>query len=502
MSSAKCPNCDLCNCTKGFCGGYKNCRIYPTHNYPSNAGHCVNVNSCGPNEGYSDCSLSRFAKLPYSRLKVQGKWKSYVRKMYEGKDCKFSASTSYNPQDVAKLYGWPTGITGQTFPIYLIELGGGYNAANITVLFQKWGLPVPTITDVSVDGAVNTYSNDPNGPSVEVDLDICVACGIYSYMTGQSADIRVVFAPNTDQGFVDALNKVAMAGNGICSISWGSAEDVSDTSYINSMDNAFQAGVKNGVTWTVAAGDNLANDGTNTPTADFPASSPWVVACGGTALISNGLTTIVSETVWNSDGGGTGGGFSKIEPRPNYQSGVNTTNFRAEPDVTGNAAPETGWNTTFGTIGGTSAVAPAYAGYFAACCVKTGKPLGLVNSALYLNEVTFRDIVSGGNDGYNAGPGYDEASGLGVATLQTFNALTGGTTTLPNPPPVNPNPPPVTNPTPTSPTLLDVENVVNTVCKGLESQLPLRYARLVELVRVSIITGLQQLFAAKGHWFK
>ncbi|HSM79386.1 MAG TPA: S53 family peptidase, partial [Bryobacteraceae bacterium] len=185
-----------------------------------------------------------------------------------------------------------------------------------------------------------------------------------------------------------------------------------------------------GITVCVASGDNGSSDGQADGAAhvDFPASSPNVLACGGTTLqLANG--GIQSEVVWNdgANGGATGGGVSETFPLPPYQSPANVpasvnTGFagRGVPDIAGDADPATGYQIVVDgqslVIGGTSAVAPLFAGLVALINQQLGKPAGFLNPLLYANAAkgsSFRDIVSGNNGAYSAGPGWDACTGWG-----------------------------------------------------------------------------------------
>jgi kumamolisin len=160
------------------------------------------------------------------------------------------------------------------------------------------------------------------------------------------------------------------------------------------------------------------NDGQNH--VDFPASSPHVLGCGGTTLVANG-TTIESETVWNdgSSGGATGGGYSTVFAAPTWQTGVEgfSGTMRGVPDVAGDASPETGYNILVDgqqeVVGGTSAVAPLWAGLIVLINQMKGTPVGFVNPSLYGEEADFNDITEGNNGAYSAGPGWDPCTGLG-----------------------------------------------------------------------------------------
>lgn len=367
---------------------------------------------------------------------------------------------SYTPTQIAALYTFPTKLkVVKPTTIGIVELGGGHSAADLTAYFQALGQPAPVVTTLSIQGAKSSPGTDADG---EVMLDIEVAAAVYSYCTGLPANVLVAYAPNTTAGFVAAINALVAAGVAVISISWGGSESQWTQADAAAMNAAIQDAVAAGITVLVASGDNGASDGLAGLNVDFPASCPFALACGGTSLRSaNGVIT--SETTWNNggNGGATGGGISSLFAPPSYQTGFLPagTTGRGSPDVAGNADPETGYvvrvqgqNTV---IGGTSAVAPLYAGLIAAIVAATGKPLGLLQSLLYPNEATVcRDVVSGNNAGYTAGPGYDFDTGLGVINGTQLLALAQGT--APTPPPVQPpvNPPPVVPPVPVAPTPL------------------------------------------------
>jgi kumamolisin len=204
---------------------------------------------------------------------------------------------------------------------------------------------------------------------------------------------------------------------------------------MTALDEAIADGVALGVTVTVAAGDNGSSDGVSggQPHVDFPASSPHALGCGGTSLQADPSTGVVSsETVWNdgTTGGATGGGVSAEFPLPTWQAtaGVPAApaggTGRGVPDVAGNADPDTGYQVLVDgqqtVIGGTSAVAPLWAGLVARIAQSLGDRLGLAQTALYAGVepatpvAGLRDITSGNNGAYSAGPGWDACSGLGV----------------------------------------------------------------------------------------
>jgi kumamolisin len=331
---------------------------------------------------------------------------------------------SYTPAKVGALYQFPTGVDGTGQTIGILELGGGYHPADLKNYFSSEGLKEPTVVSVSVDKGKNKPTN-PNGADGEVLLDIEVAGSV-----APGAKIVVYFAPNTSQGFQDALTTAIHDSThkpSVISISWGGAESTWTTQSMTAFDSAAQDAAALGVTVCAAAGDNGSTDGVTDGGnhVDFPASSPHILACGGTSLQSaNGVIT--SETVWNdgAQGGATGGGFSNVFPLPSYQSAAGVTppsgGGRGVPDVAGDADPETGYKVLVDgqslVIGGTSAVAPLWSGLIALLNQKLGKPLGFLQPALYglpSSKDAFHDITQGSNGAFSAGPGWDACTGLG-----------------------------------------------------------------------------------------
>ncbi|PWU10058.1 MAG: peptidase S53 [Terriglobia bacterium] len=337
-------------------------------------------------------------------------------------------ATSHTAPAIARLYNFPAYGNGAGQTIGIIELGGGFRDADLQVNFSRVGLPVPPVIPVSVDGGSNSPGDDPRGDDAEVMLDIVVAGEVAS-----GANIVVYFAPNSDRGFIDAVN-TAVFDNvhrpSVISISWGLTESEWSQQSITAMDQAFQSAAALGITVFCSTGDNGSGDGRDDGRAhlEFPSSSPHVVACGGTHLETSG-NTITSEVVWNSDHGATGGGISDVFGLPDYQASAGVPASangdgrigRGIPDISGDADPATGFQVRVdGTdlvIGGTSAVAPLWAGLMALINEQLIDRVGFVNPILYRDlifeaDVT-RDITSGNNGAYGARGGWDACTGLG-----------------------------------------------------------------------------------------
>jgi kumamolisin len=350
-----------------------------------------------------------------------------------------AATVSYTPLELAEIYRFPRQFDGSGHTIAIIELGGGFAQAELDTYFAGLGITRATVTAVGVDGAKNVPGGDAAGADGEVLLDIEVAGAL-----SPASDIVVYFAPNTDAGFVDAVSEATHAAvtPTAMSISWGQNEDAWTAQARRALDQAFVDAAALGVTVTAAAGDNGSSDGASDGRdhADFPASSPHVLACGGTSLrASSG--TVKSETVWNNGigAGATGGGVSDVFGLPSWQksagvpASVRATGGRGVPDVAAVADPTTGYEVLVDgekkIFGGTSAVAPLWAALVARLAQATGEPFGLLHPRLYgpvssaptLNG--FRDITAGNNGSFTAKAGWDACTGLGVPDGEALLAV-------------------------------------------------------------------------------
>jgi kumamolisin len=348
-------------------------------------------------------------------------------------------SVSYTPRQVAQLYQFPLDADGVGETIGILELGGGYRPADLQTYFSSIGVKEPTVIAVLVDKGKNKPTN-PNSADGEVLLDIEVAGAV-----APGARIVVYFAPNTTSGFQDALTTAihdATNKPSVISISWGGPESTWTSQAMTAMDTAAQDAAVLGVSICAAAGDNGSSDGVNDGKnhVDFPASSPHILACGGTDLQS-ASGKITSETVWNdgAQGGATGGGFSVQFPEPAWQVSASVTppsgGGRGVPDVSGDADPESGYQILVDgksmVIGGTSAVAPLWSGLIALLNQKLGKPLGFLQPALYgisISRQAFHDITQGSNGSFSAAPGWDPCTGLGSPSGENLLGALGGVT--------------------------------------------------------------------------
>jgi len=357
-----------------------------------------------------------------------------------------AAIGNLSPADVARLYNFPAGVTGAGQTIGILEMGGGYRQSDVADYFRSLGMAAPTLVDVSIDGATNSPGDD--GADAEVLLDICVAGAV-----APGAQIAVYFAPQSLQGWVDAITKAIHPGAGdptpsVLSISWyvTNGDDADTlraegipTAEIDEISAAFQDAMllgKQGPAIFVASGDTGSDSkrGDGKAHVQYPASDPWVTCCGGTA-ISNVSGNSFDETTWNDvwqgEPGATGGGVSYYFDPPAWQSGARVPvsangdgrRGRGIPDIAGNASPNSGYlmslNGTQFPGAGTSAVAPLYAGLGALLNAALGGRTGFLNERLYALGAAsrvFRDVNDGGTNALNGAPGYSSGAGWDACT--------------------------------------------------------------------------------------
>src|SRR5579859_4640659 len=166
--------------------------------------------------------------------------------------------SSYYPNQLAEIYGFPSSATGKKQCIGIIELGGGYREQDISNYFSSLGLKTPEVIAVSVDGGINDPGS-PDSADGEVMLDIEVAGAV-----APDATLAVYFAPNTDKGFLDAINAAIHDSKNkpdVLSISWGAPESDWTSQSLDAFNAAFQAASTMGISVCVAAGDRGSSDG-------------------------------------------------------------------------------------------------------------------------------------------------------------------------------------------------------------------------------------------------
>jgi kumamolisin len=387
-------------------------------------------------------------------------------------------ANAYTPPMLAKLFDFPAGDgAGQCVAVLAFNgegTKGGYEASALEGYFtDTLKQAAPKLTDVVVQGP----GNDPGDGSEESDatgevlLDLCTVGGVVP-----GADVAVYFTEFTEEGWVNAI-KAAVADTTnkpkVISCSYGNPEDEPKGAWteqaIKLVNGAFEQAAAQGITICCASGDEGSADepGTTVAHVDFPASSPWVLACGGIRVEVDPATgAISSEVVWNDltqREGATGGGVSRLFAVPDWQAAAGVPDNadgsgktgRGVPDVASLADPETPmWVLSpggqLGGVGGTSASAPMWSALITLLNQLTGTALGFCNPQLYAHlKDTFEDITEGDNGSYKAGPGWDACTGWGrpngTQLLQALKVAAPAAETS-TPTPASPKPAPSTTP--------------------------------------------------------
>ena len=382
----------------------------------------------------------------------------------------------YTPQQIKGAYGLGnTSLTGSGVTVAIID---AYASPTIQQDLDQWsanrGIASTTITQVVAPGTFHHpergLRQDPQGWYGEESLDVEAVHGM-----APGAHIVYVGSPNNFQDLDAALNHVVdrhLAS--IVTNSYGFRTELLPPGFIKPYEDTILQGAAEGITINFSSGDD--NDESlvvGYQTVDWPASSPFVTAVGGTSLAVGASNNYLFETGWGTrstalrNGGfpgapgswlyGSGGGVSRIFPEPSYQQGIVPQSVftaqghgagRAVPDVSALGDPQTGFlvgqtQTFFATsataagaryseyrIGGTSLSSPIMAGIFALANQArdaAGKSdLGFANPLLYsLNgSSAVTDIVDPASTvaavRVNFNNGEDATSGTTVI-LRTMN---------------------------------------------------------------------------------
>ncbi|HEV2719363.1 MAG TPA: S53 family peptidase [Thermoanaerobaculia bacterium] len=342
----------------------------------------------------------------------------------------------FTVREVAEAYGFPPNLDGEGQCVGLVELGGGVTELDIAAYCKLHRIDRPRIISAGVDGACNDPGKDYQGDAeTSVDLEVMASVVPKALMV-------VYFAPDTNLGLIDAVRAAVhdrLHKPQVLSISWGDSEATWSELEMRELDLVLQEAAAVGMTVFASAGDLgcalSTSEEAHTAHANFPASSPYAVSCGGTRLTAPS-GRISREVVWNNGPhgpGATGGGVSDFFAKPPYQSKVKVpsspTKFRGRgvPDISGNADPIPGYRFIVRgksiVGGGTSVVAPLYAGLVTrlnqARHAAGLPPAGFIHTRLYGTPGLCRDVKSGNNDYtgkvgvYQAVPGWNACTGFG-----------------------------------------------------------------------------------------
>lgn len=347
----------------------------------------------------------------------------------------------WTPYGVASALDYPVqhGWNGSGQNVAIV-IDSDVTRANIQAYVTQFGIPMPTITTVSVDGASGVATN---GDQVEAYLDVETVAGL-----APGAHIYIYDMPGLDdKSIADAYSKIDSDGLAkVANSSFGGCETP------NLPEDPFIAqGTQAGVTYVASSGDSgNVCDSVSQVGASWPASNPNVVAAGGTETLVSGHYQVTSNTVWNDNTCGSGsqcgggGGVSSIYALPSYQSGLagaSSTSMRNEPDISLPAEDTIINYSTWGLVDGTSWSSPEYAALMAEVLQYCHLSSGLTNpvnvpyyvashyKSAYIDVVNGNDQFGGGVPFYTAAAGYDNASGFGVPYGMAYanTACPGGT---------------------------------------------------------------------------
>ncbi len=378
---------------------------------------------------------------------------------HNGGDAGGAVAAPLTPAQLTARYSFPPGDgAGQT--VGLLEFGGRFAPADLTQFCDLAGLgATPEVLVIGVAGASTDRADGAEG---EVMLDSEVIAGACP-----KARQVIYFADWTEQGWLAALDAAIQDkanDPGVLSISWGAPEDADiwTTQAMQQVNECLKDAAALGVTVCVATGDDGSSDGVKDGLAhvDFPASSPFALAVGGTTIPTEAAQGVASgpDRAWKQgdglradNGGSSGGGVSNVFPRPAWQAGIAVAPVnpgglagRCLPDLAVNAD----WtNSPYLTVvdgvakpgGGTSAAAPLVAALITrinAARATAGKArVGCLTPNLYtaadggrpMGQAVCVDVVDGDNitapgGGYTAGLGYDAVSGWGTPDGQSLAA--------------------------------------------------------------------------------
>ena len=366
-----------------------------------------------------------------------------------------SVAPFWTAADLERAYDFPSEHDGSGQVIALVELGGGYDEEDLKKFFEQRGQKVPRVLFRPVAASTNRPCSDEAvqewldviegrkqqadadpllleaaQSTVEVTMDLELAGAL-----APGATLVVYMAPSTEQGIYQALNAAVHDEQpvDVIAMSWGEPETYVSDAYVKAISDVLQDAAELGITVLASSGDAGAYDDPESKNlcVNFPASSPMVLACGGSTVI-RALEEIEKEVSWNCAAHGmnaaTGGGISEKFGIPEWQDPEHVVptqggyKGRGLPDVAAVADPHNGCEILVKGLRcssfGTSAVVPLWAALVARINQALGKRCGHLNPTLYqiskTEEPPFRAIVEGDNGFYKAGAGWNACTGLGT----------------------------------------------------------------------------------------
>ena len=356
-------------------------------------------------------------------------------------------ATGHNPTEFPGIYN-ATGVpTAAGVTVGIITQGGvSQTLRDLRTFTSAHGYAAVTTQAVQTNGSGGNYSDDPDGQG-EWNLDSQSIVGAAGGQVGRLAFYMADLAAPGNTGLTRAFNRAVSDNTAkVINVSLGWCEtDANADGTLDAEEQIFTTAAAQGQTFSVSSGDEGAYECNNRGYPDganysvsWPASSPHVLAIGGTTLYTTSSGAFSNETVWNDglDANGklwsTGGGVSTILPAPAWQPGNN----RRLPDVSFDASSRTGaliYNSgQLQQIGGTSLSAPLFTGFWARILAANGTgvgfPAGNFYSAVPAHPSLVRyDVVSGNNGyqgyGYTAATGWDLTTGFGSLNIANLNQL-------------------------------------------------------------------------------
>ncbi|MEO7066147.1 MAG: pre-peptidase C-terminal domain-containing protein [Rhodanobacter sp.] len=347
------------------------------------------------------------------------------------------AVTGHNPTDFSSIYGGTGVPTAAGVTVGIVTQGKiSQTITDLNTFTSQNGLATVTTQTVNTNGT----GSDTSGVD-EWNLD---SQDIVGMAGGQVGKIIFYNIPTLSNANLTADFNTIVSANAtkIINVSLGECEtSAQQDGSAAADDQIFQQAVAQGQTFSVSSGDSGADecgDGGTTPSN--PASSPYVVAVGGTTLNAS-TTTYTSESAWS----GGGGSVSKFEPKPSWQASVLSGSYRGVPDIAFDGDPNSGAqiivNGSSTQVGGTSLSSPLFVGSWARL-LAANPSLTFAAPYLYqtLTAADYHDVTTGSNGGENASAGWDLTTGFGSFKLSQVAADIGGGST---PPPTDV--PPVAN---------------------------------------------------------
>jgi pseudomonalisin/xanthomonalisin len=335
------------------------------------------------------------------------------------------ATTGHDPTEFPMIYHAGSAASGSQTTVGIISAGDLTDTLSDLAKFQSQnglsGVPVQTVQ-------VGSPGSDTSG-RMEWDLDS------QSILGTAGAVQKLIFYNGSslaNSQLLAAFNSVVSDNQAkVINVSLGECEFSARLSgFMASGDAVFKAATAQGQTFVVSSGDSGSNTGCNRlgtgllRQVSYPASSPYVLAVGGTTLATSAGGDYLSEAAWS----GSGGGASWFEALPSWQASSVSGRRRGVPDVAYDADPNSGALIVYGSlkrqVGGTSLSAPLMTATLARAQSANGNSLGFAAPTVYSIAAqvpsAFHDITSGNNGGYSATVGWDKTTGLGTPDIETF----------------------------------------------------------------------------------